>query len=99
MHAKMSKTHAREVARLESTKTTNRMTSVELAKVFAATRGYYSQEGGWIYDRHDQPIIQGWQAFARMLQASGSIRVGTGINWRRTEHMGAVTHVDPRKAV
>ena len=84
MNPKMSKSHAREVARLERTKPTSQMTAEELAKVWAANRGYYSQEGGWIYSSDGTPVIQGWHAFARRLINHGDIRVGTGLNWRRS---------------
>ena len=81
----MSKSHAREVARLERTKATWQMTVIELAKIYAAHRGYYSREGGWIYNAQGVPIEQGWQAFANRLTNIGHIRAGVGINWRKSE--------------
>lgn len=83
MNPLMTKTHAREVARLERTKATWQMTGVELAKVYAAHRGYYTREGGWVYTAAGRPVVQGWAAFAERLAVHGQIRVGKGINWQR----------------
>lgn len=97
MHSKMSKSHANEVSRLLRTKITSRMTGVELAKVWAAQRGYYSREGGWIYSHCGMPIAQGWTAFAEHLVHTGDIKVGKGINWTKSQHFAPADGIDPRK--
>lgn len=97
MHSKMSKSHANEVSRLERTKTTSQMTGVELAKVWAAQRGYYAREGGWIYNHTGMPVAQGWHGFADYLVRTGDIKVGRGINWTKSQNFAPVDGIDPRK--
>jgi hypothetical protein len=99
MHSRMSKSHAASVARLLRTKATSQMTAEELAKVWAAQRGFYSQEGGWVYDPSGEPVKQGWYAFAHYLAFLGHIKVGRGINWAKSQHLPEVDGIDPRKVV
>lgn len=74
------------VTGVRSTVTTAHMTKVELARVWADHYGYTTtvRDAGWIRDPQGRAIVQGWAAFADKLASRGFIRVGKGIDWRRT---------------
>jgi hypothetical protein len=70
------------VQRLLRTKHTNRMTTIELAQVWAAHYEWSTREGGWVYDDRGTPVVQGWTGLARELVRREYIAEGVGINWR-----------------
>jgi hypothetical protein len=44
------------------------------AKIVAKHLGVYGKVGGWLYDRNDRPIVQGWAAYADRLTTNGIIK-------------------------
>lgn len=41
---------------------------------YAAERGHYSREGGWLYRKDGEPITQGWFNYASMMIRGGKMR-------------------------
>lgn len=64
---------------------TNRMTLVQLARVWADHFGYEARSGGWVYDETGHPVAHGWESFAGRLAARAYIEVGVGVHWRRVD--------------
>ncbi len=46
---------------------------IAAAKIVASHRGHYGKVGGWIYDKNDRPIVQGWHAYGGRLEQAGVI--------------------------
>jgi hypothetical protein len=47
---------------------------VAAAKAHAKRVGVYGKQGGWIYNKHGRPLIQGWASYAAWLAHRGVIR-------------------------
>lgn len=66
-----------------------KMTSEELARIWAAQHGVTARVGGWLYDAQDRPICQGWASLATYLAGTEVTIVGVGVDWRRSDGVGA----------
>jgi hypothetical protein len=64
----------------------------DAARIIARHLGYHGREGGWIYDRHGRPVIQGyWKLAVRLGRAivpkevtdpkTGQLVTRYAINW------------------
>lgn len=42
-------------------------------QVHARSHGFYGKTGGWIYNRHDKVVCQGWGTFGQRLIRAGTI--------------------------
>lgn len=66
-----------------------RMTTTELARVWAAQHGVVARVGGWLYDGAGRPVCQGWDSLAGYLARRGVLVAGQGVNWRESDRQGA----------
>lgn len=68
---------------------TTRMRADELARVWAAQHGIVGRAGGWLYTATGRPVCHGWGSLAASLRRQGIVIEGAGVEWRRTDLVGA----------
>ena len=65
-----------------------KMTSEELARVYADHHGVTARVGGWLYDSDGRPVCQGWSTLANYLAGYEVTIVGVGVDWAKDRRLG-----------